>query len=73
MSLWQHYIKVFLSGVSKIIRGLYLNVFRNISTLKISKNHLLGELYVRVLSVKVFVKIGDSLFMYGGECVVNVT
>ena len=40
MSLWQHYIKVFLSGVSKIIRVLYLNVFRNISTLKISKNHI---------------------------------
>ena len=34
---------------------------------------LLGELYVRVLSVKVFVEIVDSLFVYGGECVVNVT
>ena len=32
--------KFFLSGVSKIIRVLYLNVFRNISTLKISKNHI---------------------------------
>ena len=32
---------------------------------------LLGELYVGILSVKVFVKIVDS--MYGGECVVNIT
>ena len=35
--------------------------------------HLLGELYIRVLSVKVFVKIVDSVFVYGGECVVDVT
>ena len=34
---------------------------------------LLGELYVRVLSVKVFVKIVNSVFVYGGESVVNVT
>ena len=32
---------------------------------------LLGELYVGILSVKVLVKIVDS--MYGGECVVNIT
>ena len=31
----------------------------------------LGELYVGILSVKVLVKIVDS--MYGGECVVNIT
>ena len=28
---------------------------------------------VPVLSVEVFVKIVDSVFVYGGECVVNVT
>ena len=33
----------------------------------------LVKLYVRVLSVKMFVKIVDSVFVYGGECVVNVT
>ena len=32
---------------------------------------LLGELYVGILSVKVLVKIVDS--MYRGECVVNIT
>ena len=32
---------------------------------------LLGELYVGILSVKVLVKIVDS--MYGGECVINIT
>ena len=32
---------------------------------------LLGELYVVILSVKVLVKIVDS--MYRGECVVNIT
>ena len=39
----------------------YLNIFFD----------LLGELYVGILSVKVLVKIVDS--MYGGECVVNIT
>ena len=34
---------------------------------------LLGELYVHILSVKVFVKIIDSIFVYGGECVINTT
>ena len=34
---------------------------------------LLGELYARVLSVKVFVKIVDFVFVYGSEDVVNVT
>ena len=37
------------------------------------ENHSIDELYVGVLSVKVFVKIVDSVFVYGGECVVNVT
>ena len=32
---------------------------------------LLGELYVHILSVKVFVKIIDSIFVYGGECVIT--
>ena len=39
----------------------YLNIFFD----------LLGELYVGILSVKVLVKIVDS--MYRGECVVNIT
>ena len=33
---------------------------------------LLGKLYVRVLSVRVFAKIVDLVFVYSGECVVNV-
>ena len=40
MSLWQHYIRFFffLSGAFKITRVLYLNVFRNIFTLKSQKS-----------------------------------
>ena len=34
---------------------------------------LLGELYVRPPSLKVFMKIIDSVFVYGGECVVDLT
>ena len=29
-------------------------------------------MYVHVLSVKVFMKIVDSIFVYGSECVINV-
>ena len=34
---------------------------------------LLGELNVGILSVKVFVKIVDFTFVYGGKSVVDVT
>ena len=48
--------------MTKQLRKGYLTIFF----------YLLGELYVRVLSVKVFVKIVDSVLVYGGECVVNL-
>ena len=34
---------------------------------------LLGKLYVRVLSVEMFVKGVDLVFVYGGKGIVNVT
>ena len=71
-----------------LVIGWYVSVFCKLSCLQsvvytsdqaVKKSYvtiffdLLGEQYVHILSVKVFVKIIDSIFVYGGECVINTT
>ena len=55
------YVSVFCK-LSFVYCCRYLTIFLDV----------LCKLYVRLLSVKMFVKIVDFVFVYSGECVVNV-